>query len=82
MSIVLGAKIIEKHFTLNNDLPGADNKLSLNPANMKKFIQEIRTVEKALENKLPRADDEVKKNLDIFLQELLSKKVKKSMKVM
>jgi len=60
MSIVLGAKIIEKHFTLNNDLPGADNKLSLNPANMKKFIQEIRTAEKALENKLPRADDEVK----------------------
>jgi N,N'-diacetyllegionaminate synthase len=60
MSIVLGVKIIEKHFTSDNNLPGADNKLSLNPANMKKFIQEIRIAEKGLEIKFPRADEKVK----------------------
>ena len=39
-------KYIEKHFTSNNSLPGADNKMSLNPSNFKKFVKNIRDSEK------------------------------------
>ena len=36
---LLGATIIEKHFTLDNELPGADHSMSANPEVFKKMIQ-------------------------------------------
>lgn len=44
----LGAKIIEKHFTLNRSLPGPDHKASLEPHELKAMVKAIRNVEKAL----------------------------------
>ena len=42
----LGAKIIEKHFTLSNNFSNfRDHKLSLNPADMKIMVKKIRKVE-------------------------------------
>jgi N-acetylneuraminate synthase len=43
----LGASVIEKHFTLDKNLPGPDHKASLEPAELKLMIESIRTVEKA-----------------------------------
>lgn len=50
ISVSKGAKIIEKHFTIDNKLPGADNKMSLNPKNMRKFVNKIREAEIAIKN--------------------------------
>ncbi len=36
-AISLGAMVVEKHFTINNDLPGRDNKFALLPKQMKKI---------------------------------------------
>ena len=36
-AISLGAKVVEKHFTIDNDLPGRDNKFALLPEDMKKI---------------------------------------------
>ena len=45
----LGAKIIEKHFTLNNNFSGfRDHKISLNPKDMQKMISSTRRVENML----------------------------------
>ncbi|MCX6169737.1 MAG: pseudaminic acid synthase [Ignavibacteriales bacterium] len=44
----LGAKIIEKHFILDKSLGGPDSSFSLEPAEFKKMVTEIRQVEKAL----------------------------------
>ena len=44
----LGAKIIEKHFTISKYLKGPDHKISLNPKEMKNFIDKIRDTEKLL----------------------------------
>ena len=42
----LGAKIIEKHFTLSNNFSNfRDHKLSLNPADMKIMVKKIRKVQ-------------------------------------
>ena len=44
----LGAKIIEKHFTLDKNLPGPDHKASLDPKELTRMISAIRNVEKAM----------------------------------
>ena len=46
LAISLGAKIIEKHFTLSNNFSNfRDHKLSLNPADMKIMVKKIRKVQ-------------------------------------
>lgn len=45
-AVILGAKVIEKHFTLDKTLPGADHSFSLNPNELKKMCSAIREVEK------------------------------------
>ena len=45
IAVSLGARYIEKHLTLDNELQGPDHKASLNPENFKKFVEHIRFVE-------------------------------------
>ena len=47
-AVSLGAKIVEKHFTIDNNLPGPDQQMSLNKDDFKKMVTEIREIEKAL----------------------------------
>lgn len=46
-----GAVIIEKHFTLDRNLPGPDHKASLEPGELREMVVSIRRVEKALGNR-------------------------------
>ncbi len=43
-----GARVIEKHFTLDRSLPGPDHRASLTPTELAEMIAAIRTVEQAL----------------------------------
>lgn len=47
-AIALGAKVIEKHFTLDRNLPGPDHKASLNVDQFKELIEGIRNIELSL----------------------------------
>jgi len=47
-AVARGARIIEKHFTLDKSLPGPDHKASLEPAELSRMIERIRVVEQAL----------------------------------
>ncbi len=47
-AVALGAKVIEKHFTLDKNLPGPDHKASASPAEFAGMVAAIRNVEKAL----------------------------------
>jgi len=49
-AVILGACIIEKHFTLSREVPGPDSAFSLEPRELKAMVQAVRTVEKALGN--------------------------------
>jgi N-acetylneuraminate synthase/N,N'-diacetyllegionaminate synthase len=44
-AVALGASVIEKHFTLDTNLPGPDHKASLTPIELKNFVQAIRNTE-------------------------------------
>jgi N-acetylneuraminate synthase len=64
MARTLGAVIIEKHFTLDRSLTGPDHRASLEPEELKKMVEEIRNVEKALgsfEKKPTNSEREIKK---------------------
>lgn len=47
-AVSLGAKVIEKHFTLDRNLGGADSGFSLEPEEFKAMIDEIRLTENVL----------------------------------
>ena len=46
-AIALGAEIIEKHLTLNKNLPGPDHNSSLSPQEFKRMVMSIRNTEKS-----------------------------------
>ena len=48
VAVGMGAEIIEKHFTLDQNMDGPDHKASLNPIQLKHMITAIRNIEEAL----------------------------------
>ncbi len=44
-AVAMGARIIERHYTLNNEMIGFDHKMSLNPQNFISMIKQIREIE-------------------------------------
>lgn len=53
-AVALGAKIIEKHFTLDRNLPGPDHKASLEPEELRQLVSSIRNIESALGDGIKR----------------------------
>jgi N,N'-diacetyllegionaminate synthase len=49
-AVALGATIIEKHFTLDKNMPGPDQKLSIDPSELTDLVKKIRIIEKAMGN--------------------------------
>lgn len=47
-AVALGATVIEKHFTLDQNLPGPDHKASLSPEELSALVKQIRAVEEAM----------------------------------
>ena len=45
LSVSLGAKVIEKHFTLDKNLPGPDHQASSTPEEFRELVQQIRRAE-------------------------------------
>lgn len=63
-AVALGACVIEKHFTLDRNLPGPDHKASLEPDELKEMVKAIRDTEKALGDgikKPTKEEEEIKK---------------------
>ncbi len=65
-AVALGARVIEKHFTLDRTLPGPDHRASLEPSELKQMVEAIRNIESAIsgsEKKEPSKSE--KKNISI-----------------
>ena len=61
--ISLGARVVEKHFTDDNDREGPDHKFSLNPVDWKKMITASRELEKCMGNSLKKLEVNEKKSV-------------------
>ncbi len=53
-AVAMGATVIEKHFTLDRNMPGPDHKASLDPVELAAMVKAIREVEAALGDGLKR----------------------------
>ena len=70
-AVALGAKIIEKHFTLDKNLEGPDHKCSLNPDELKMMVSSIRNIEQSLlGNGIKEPSKSEKVNIDIARKSL------------
>ena len=66
VATLIGAKVIEKHFTINRNWVGPDHKASSNPIELKKLVSDIRLID---EMQIIKKREYLKniKNLDIML---------------
>ena len=72
-AVAMGATVIEKHFTLDRNLPGPDHRASLEPDELKAMVQAIRNIELALSGDgLKRPSPSESKNLEIARKSLVA----------
>jgi N-acetylneuraminate synthase len=77
-AVTLGAVIIEKHFTLDKNLPGPDHKASLDVKELTSMIAAIRNIEKAMGDGIKKPSDSECNNIIPARKSIfLSKNVKK-----
>ena len=71
-AVVLGASVIEKHFTLDKTMVGPDHEASLEPEELKAMVLAIRNIEKALGSyeKKPSPSESV--NIDIVRKSIIA----------
>lgn len=71
-AVALGATIIEKHFTLDRQLPGPDQKASLEPNELKEMVKSIRNIEQALGDGIKRPSPSEIKNISVARKSLVA----------
>lgn len=71
-AVALGATVIEKHFTLDRNLPGPDHKASLEPEELKAMVAAIRNIEVALGDGIKRLTPSEAKNKPIARKSIVA----------
>jgi N,N'-diacetyllegionaminate synthase len=71
-AVALGAKVIEKHITLNKKLKGPDHRASLDPNEFKFMVQSVRIVQKILGDKIKKITKSEKKNIKIVRKSIVA----------
>ena len=71
-AVVLGATVIEKHFTLDKTMEGPDHKASLGPGELKAMVSTIRNVEKALGDAIKRPSISELKNKTVVRKSIVA----------
>jgi N,N'-diacetyllegionaminate synthase len=77
-AVALGATVIEKHFTLDRNLPGPDHKASLEPQELKAMVTAIRNIEVALGDGIKRLTPGEAKNKPVARKSLVASKAIKA----
>lgn len=72
-AVALGARVIEKHFTLDRNLPGPDHKASLEPAELSAMVRAIRNIEIALGDGVKRLTPSEERNQQIGRKSVVAK---------
>jgi len=80
-AISKGAKVYEKHITLDKNMSGPDHRASYEPEEFKKLVNEIRNIEITLGSKKKHVTENEKKNIKKMRKFLVAKKdIKKNEK--
>ena len=77
-AVALGATVIEKHFTLDRNLPGPDHNASLEPAELKAMVSAIGNVEAALGDGIKHLTPSEVRNKPVARKSLVASRVIKA----
>ena len=77
-AVAMGATVIEKHFTLDRNLPGPDHKASLEPAELNALVAAIRNIEVALGDGIKRLTTSEARNRPVVRKSLVASRAIKS----
>lgn len=73
-AVAMGATVIEKHFTLDRNLPGPDHKASLEPKELKAMVAAIRSIEVALGDGIKRPTPSEAQNIPVVRKSIIASK--------
>lgn len=71
-AVAMGATVIEKHFTLDRNLPGPDHKASLEPVELKAMVSAIRHIEQALGDGIKKVSDSERGNISVARKSIVA----------
>ena len=71
-AVARGAVVIEKHFTLDRNLPGPDHKASLEPEELRTMVRAIRNIELALGSPEKKVSPSEKENLSVARKSIVA----------
>lgn len=73
-AVALGACVIEKHFTLDKNMPGPDHKASLEPDELGRMVKNIRNIEIAFGDGVKRVSESERKNIAIARKSIVARR--------
>lgn len=71
-AVALGAVMVEKHFTLDRNMPGPDHKASLEPSELAEMVRMIRNVELALGSDRKTVTDSERPNMVVARKSIVA----------
>lgn len=71
-AVAMGARIIEKHFTLDRNLPGPDHKASLEPAELASMVSAIHNIELAIGSGEKHVSDSERPNIVVARKSIVA----------
>ncbi len=71
-AVAMGAKVIEKHFTLDKTMQGPDHKASLEPDELKEMVKAIRNIELALGSSIKKPSNSEKPNIIVARKSIVA----------
>lgn len=72
-AVSMGARIIEKHFTLNTRMEGPDHNVSLEPKELAMLVNGIRNIEMALGDGIKKCNEEERQNREVSRKSIIAK---------
>jgi len=73
-AVAMGARCIEKHFTLDSTMEGPDHKASLEPGELKSMVRAIRNIEVALGSSIKKPSNSERPNMQVVRKSIVAKK--------
>lgn len=77
-AVALGARVIEKHFTLDKNMEGPDHKSSLDPEELRKMVKAIRNVECSIGDIMKKPSPSEQSNISVARKSIVAnRKIRK-----
>ena len=71
-AVAMGAKVIEKHFTLDKNMPGPDHRASLSPDELKTMVAMVRNIEASLGTGEKTVADAERSNIEVARKSIVA----------